>query len=127
MIGVFDTMIEVLCKFDRDNFQFAEEIISVDGSHAQIIIPNKNINKTLDGVENTANPIEVATIGDLINFDYNVGGGSINIPILGVYSVTRKLPLTLELAETKNERQAFLDFLKNKSNQNFSIRLVQIP
>ncbi len=91
---IFDQLLCSLCDFDNENFKFDEEIIAVDGSHTQVVTPDPK--KMQSGIT---------------DFKENPSGGSVNLPILGVYNVTRSLPVTLELAKTKNERQAFKNFL----------------
>jgi hypothetical protein len=130
----FENLINELCQFDKDNFKFIEEIevIAVDGSTSQVIISHdlmkfdidkdididlinkkhklpKQINYNIDEEINYKNDPN-----DILNFKNNPANVSINVPILDVYNVTRILPLTLSLAKTKNEREAFYEYYKNK-------------
>lgn len=131
---VFDDLINQLCKFDIENFKYEKEAIAIDGSKSQIItneIPLKNLEKI--DISDDLSPLTKKSLhfkchkykfekdinfnndpNDIIKFSCNPSKESISIPITGVYNVVRNLPLTLELAQTKDERKAFADFLKNK-------------
>ena len=51
----------------------------------------------------------------------NKNNESVTSLSLGVYNVTRNYPVSLEMVKHKNERKAFLDFLKNKHIRRRSI------
>lgn len=125
---IFDDLIHKLSEFDKENFNFSDEVIAVDGSHGTIITNNKlDINDDINKLIRKHKPIKLESYDiyndinlknncdQIINFSHNPSDESMNIPILGVYNVTRKFPVALELAETKNERKAFLDYFENKN------------
>jgi len=47
-------------------------------------------------------------------FKLNKNGLSVNGLTLGVYNITHNFPVALELVQHKNERKAFLDYIRNK-------------
>ena len=49
------------------------------------------------------------------NFTANKKGTSVTPLITGLFNVTYNFPVAMELAKTKNERQEFFKFLKNKT------------
>lgn len=124
---IFDDLIKMLCNFDVDNFEFDLEVLSVDFTDSQIITNNIEIEKldiNSDICKTAKKHFKLESFDyhiekdityrenpdDIIKFKYNKSGNSINVPILGVYNVTRHLPVSLELVKTKNERNEFLNF-----------------
>ena len=112
---IFDDLIHKLSEFDKANFYFSDEVIAIDGSHSTIITNDKpDINDDINNIIKKRKPIKLAKYdiyNDInpkdyynitLNFDYNQSKESMNIPILGIYNVTRKFPVGLELAQTKN-------------------------
>jgi len=99
-IAVYKKIYSIINDFSNKHFfnNKIQQAYAVDGTQINL---SKNLTK--DGFNTTKN-------GDIVNG-----------LVLGVYNVVHNYPISLELVTNKDERMAFLDFIKNKNNYNGSI------
>lgn len=94
--------------------KFYEDLFTDISKYADINIYKKNFSSQeiflVDGVKNN-----LLKTKDLIDNGYNtnINDASITALSIGIYNITRQTPLNIQLVKHKNERQAFIDVIKN--------------
>jgi hypothetical protein len=94
-LNFYKKIYELICKFGHKYYgKYSKNIISVDGTDVNM---DTSLNKN--------------------GYKLNKNKESITSLVLGVYNVTKNYPITLELVKHKNERRAFLDFIRGNINE----------